>query len=182
VSVAVAPPVLHVETQLAARRPWVPGVPALRRWARAAYDEAVAQPRGDAIRSPGARPASRGIRPRVCIRVVTAAESRRLNLSYRGKDAPTNVLSFPASPEERALDGALGDLAICAPVVAEEARAQGKTLAAHWAHMVVHGVLHLMGHDHHRDRDARRMERVEVEILRAFGYQNPYHRVVTSRA
>ncbi|HLB83638.1 MAG TPA: rRNA maturation RNase YbeY, partial [Steroidobacteraceae bacterium] len=102
--------------------------------------------------------------------------------SFRGKDAPTNVLSFPASPQERANDGALGDLAICAPVVAREARAQDKTLAAHWAHMVVHGVLHLAGYDHRHDREARRMERVEVEILRGFGYQNPYLRVVTSRA
>jgi probable rRNA maturation factor len=105
-----------------------------------------------------------------------------LNRSFRGKDAPTNVLSFPASPQERARDGALGDLAICAPVVAREARAQDKTLAAHWAHMVVHGVLHLAGYDHAVDREAQRMERAEVEILRAFGYQNPYLRVVTSRA
>ena len=111
-----------------------------------------------------------------------SAESRRLNRSYRGKDAPTNVLSFPASALEHASDGALGDLAICAPVVAREARAQDKPLAAHWAHMVVHGVLHLLGHDHRHDREARRMERAEVEILRAFGYQNPYIRVVTSRA
>jgi probable rRNA maturation factor len=66
--------------------------------------------------------------------------------------------------------------------VAQEARAQGKALAAHWAHMVVHGVLHLLGHDHQRDREARRMERLEVEILRAFGYQNPYLRVVASRS
>jgi probable rRNA maturation factor len=92
------------------------------------------------------------------------------------------VLSFPASTLERSSDGALGDLAICAPVVAREARAQDKPLAAHWAHMVVHGVLHLVGYDHQHDLEARRMERVEVEILRAFGYQNPYLRVVTSRA
>jgi probable rRNA maturation factor len=161
---------LRVETQFAARRPWVPGAAALRRWARVTYASA-ADP------SPRRVPA-----PRVCIRVVGSAESRRLNRSYRGKDAPTNVLSFPASELERASDGALGDLAICAPVVAREARSQDKPLAAHWAHMVVHGLLHLLGHDHQHDREARRMERAEVEILRAFGYQNPYLRVVTSRA
>jgi probable rRNA maturation factor len=162
--------VLRVETQFAARRPWVPGAAALRRWARGAYTVAAGA-------SSRRRPSTR-----ICIRVVGSAESRRLNRSYRGRDAPTNVLSFPSSELERASDGALGDLAICAPVVAREALAQDKPLAAHWAHMVVHGVLHLLGHDHRHDREARRMERVEVEILRAFGYQNPYLRVVTSRA
>jgi probable rRNA maturation factor len=161
---------LRVETQFAARRPWVPGEAALRRWARGAYASTAQAPRSH---PPAAR---------ICIRIVGSAESRRLNHSFRGKDAPTNVLSFPASPQERARDGALGDLAICAPVVAREARAQDKTLAAHWAHMVVHGVLHLAGYDHRVEREARRMERAEVEILRAFGYQNPYLRVVTSRA
>ena len=167
---SVASTALRVETQFAARRPWVPGAAALRRWACAAYALAAPQSR------------SRAPAPRICIRVVGAVESRRLNRSFRGKDAPTNVLSFPASVQERASDGALGDLAICAPLVAREARAQDKTVAAHWAHMVVHGVLHLLGYDHQREREARRMERVEVEILRAFGYQNPYLRVVTSRA
>ena len=167
---ATPTPALHVETQFAARRPWTPGVVALRRWARAAYASAAR-----------ATPA-RGIRPRICIRIVGSAESRRLNRVFRGRDAPTNVLSFPASAQERAFDGALGDLAICAAVVAQEARVQGKALAAHWAHMVVHGVLHLLGHDHRLDREARRMERLEVEILQSFGYQNPYLRVVTSRA
>jgi probable rRNA maturation factor len=161
---------LAVETQFAARRPWVPGAVALRRWARGAYASAACAS------------ALRPTNPRICIRVVGSAESRRLNRSFRGKDAPTNVLSFPASTLERSSDGALGDLAICAPVVAREAREQGKPLAAHWAHMVVHGVLHLVGYDHQHDLEARRMERVEVEILRAFGYQNPYLRVVTSRA
>ena len=106
------------------------------------------------------------------------AESRRLNRSYRGKDQPTNVLSFPASVEERALCGSLGDLVVCAAVVAAEAREQRKERAAHWAHMVVHGVLHLHGHDHGRPRAARAMERLEVEILGGFGYQNPYLPVI----
>ncbi len=167
---AALKPALRVETQFAARRPWTPAAAALRRWAGGAYAAAAR-----------AAPAH-GARPSICIRVVGSVESRRLNRVFRGKDAPTNVLSFPASAQERAFDAALGDLAICAAVVAQEARAQDKPLAAHWAHMVVHGVLHLLGHDHRRDREARRMERLEVEILQSFGYQNPYLRVVTSRA
>jgi probable rRNA maturation factor len=109
---------------------------------------------------------------------VGAAASRRLNRAYRGKDKPTNVLSFPASPVERELGDALGDLVICAPVVAAEARAQRKPPPAHWAHMVVHGVLHLHGFDHETPREARVMEGLEVEILRGFGYQNPYRPVI----
>jgi probable rRNA maturation factor len=161
----------RVEVQFAARRPWVPSTAALRRWAVAAHD-AVAG-RGRRRSCPGEPPAARS----VCIRVVGHAASRRLNREYRGKDQPTNVLSFPASPAERELAALLGDLAICAAVVAAEAREQGKTLPAHWAHMVIHGVLHLHGYDHQSVRDARRMEGLEVEILRGFGYQNPYRHV-----
>jgi probable rRNA maturation factor len=162
---------LRVETQFAARRPWVPAAAALRRWASAAHGAAFARG-GRNARQP-APPASA-----VCIRVVGAAASRRLNREYRGKDKPTNVLSFPASTFERALGGALGDLVICAPVVAAEARAQHKPPPAHWAHMVVHGVLHLHGFDHETPREARAMEGLEVEILRGFGYQNPYRPVI----
>jgi probable rRNA maturation factor len=115
---------------------------------------------------------------RLGVRVVGPAESRRLNRAYRGKDKPTNVLSFPASREEHELCGSLGDLVVCAAVVAAEARDQGKERAAHWAHMVVHGVLHLHGYDHERPRAARAMERLEVEILGGFGYQNPYLSVI----
>ena len=108
------------------------------------------------------------------MRVVAPAESKRLNRSYRGKDRPTNVLSFPASAAERELASALGDVVICAAVVAREAREQGKPLTAHWAHMVVHGTLHLLGYDHERPRAAGVMEALEVEILRRFGYHDPY--------
>jgi probable rRNA maturation factor len=114
----------------------------------------------------------------VCLRVVGGAESRRLDRDYRGKDKPTNVLSFPSSPEERVATGILGDLVICAPVVAREAREQGKTLRAHWAHMVVHGTLHLLDYDHESARDARRMEALEVEILRGLGFHDPYTEVI----
>ena len=163
-------PTLQVAAQFAARRPWVPSAVALRRWALAAHLAAVA-------RLPRARRGAVPAAATVCIRVVGAAASRRLNAGYRGKHKPTNVLSFPAAPVERELDGSLGDLVICAPVVATEARAQRKARAEHWAHMVVHGVLHLHGYDHENARQARVMEGLEVEILRGFGYQDPYRPV-----
>ena len=161
------PAAFRLEAQFAARRPWVPSTAALRRWAMAAHRAVGASGRR------GTQPAAGSL----CVRVVGAATSRRLNREYRGKDKPTNVLSFPASAPERELAGSLGDLVICAAVVAAEARKQGKAPRAHWAHMVVHGVLHLHGHDHQSARDASRMERLEVEILRGFGYQNPYQHV-----
>ncbi|MGB6486356.1 MAG: rRNA maturation RNase YbeY [Steroidobacteraceae bacterium] len=121
------------------------------------------------------------------VRVVGAAESRRLNARYRGKDKPTNVLSFPplplpepvsGAPADRGAHGAdarpLGDLVICAQVVRSEARQQGKLLQAHWAHLVVHGALHLIGYDHEREAEAKRMERREVAVLRRLGFANPY--------
>jgi probable rRNA maturation factor len=114
----------------------------------------------------------------VSVRIVGNAESRTLNCSWRGKDKPTNVLSFPienwTQASRQSLPSMLGDLVICAPVVAREAKEQGKTLRAHWAHMVVHGTLHLLGYDHVKEREAQRMEALEVEILRDFGYQDPY--------
>lgn len=151
---------LSVEVQFASRRPWVPSRPALARWATAAHLRAARR------RAPAAE---------LCIRVVGAAEGRRLNRQFRGRDYATNVLSFPAAAGLRGgPSGLLGDLVVCAPVVAREAREQGKARAAHWAHMIVHGVLHLHGFDHEESRAARRMERREVEILAGFGYQDPY--------
>lgn len=108
------------------------------------------------------------------LRVVGSSEGRALNRRYRGCDYPTNVLSFAAPPAARRRDRQLGDLVICAPVVAREARQQGKSLRAHWAHLVIHGTLHLLGFDHQRARDAQRMERREVRLLRTLGYQDPY--------
>jgi len=164
-----------VELQLATRRPWVPGPVTLRRWARAAHAAGLeALPvrkrrRHEAVEASAV----------LCVRIVGSAESRRLDREYRGKDKPTNVLSFPASAAERVASGALGDLVICAPVVAREAREQRKTLGAHWAHMVVHGTLHLLAYDHERARDARAMEALEVEILRGLGFHDPYAPVST---
>jgi probable rRNA maturation factor len=108
---------------------------------------------------------------------VGAAESARLNARFRGRDRPTNVLSFAPAPLPRASDRAavpLGELVICPPVLRAEARAQAKTLRAHWAHLVVHGALHLAGYDHVRAADARRMERREIAVLRRLGFANPY--------
>ena len=139
--------VLHYRT----RRPWAPGPASLRRWARLAA--------GDHDGELG-------------IRVVGSAESRTLNKRWRGKIGPTNVLSFPAAPALR--DRVLGDIVVCAPVVAREAREQGKALAAHWAHMVIHGALHLLGFDHVRQADARRMESRERALLARLGIGDPY--------
>jgi probable rRNA maturation factor len=115
----------------------------------------------------------------VAVRLVGRAEIRKLNAQYRGKDYATNVLSFPALPAAIApkrSDAAqpLGDLVICPPVLRAEAREQRKTLRAHWAHLVVHGALHLIGYDHEDDADARRMERREIAVLRKLGFTNPY--------
>ncbi|WP_129775197.1 rRNA maturation RNase YbeY [Peristeroidobacter soli] len=161
---------LAVTVQVASSRRGVPHARSLNRWAQAAC--APYLPRDDRDLA-------------LTIRVVGAAESRRLNRTWRAKDKPTNVLSFPAAALAPGKNGVptrfpakefseLGDLAICAPVVAREAKEQGKPAQAHWAHMVVHGVLHLLGFDHENDRDATAMEAREVKILAQFGYDNPY--------
>lgn len=170
---------LSVTVQIATERRGIPHARTLTAWAQAAFGLAE---RGARASQPLA----------LTIRVVGAAESRRLNRTWRGKDKPTNVLSFPAmdmgsdervhkkssaSPTAFRLQPTahlLGDLAVCAPVVRREAREQGKALHAHWAHMIVHGVLHLLGYDHENDRDAARMEALEVRILSRLGIDDPY--------
>ena len=108
------------------------------------------------------------------IRLVDEDESQRLNREFRGQDRPTNVLSFPAEVPDFVGSELLGDIVICAPVVQREAEVQGKSLPAHWAHMVVHGTLHLLGLDHQSDPEASAMEQVEVKILRKLGFSDPY--------
>jgi len=143
---------MPVEVQIAARVSTAPTEAEMRSWAeRALQDE------------PGG----------VCIRVVGAAEAKRLNNRYRGADKPTNVLSFPSGVE---IPGGkhLGDVVVCAPVVDAEARQQRKRACDHYAHMVVHGVLHLRGFDHEYAEEARTMERLEISILGEFGIADPY--------
>lgn len=108
------------------------------------------------------------------VRVVDEAEITALNRRYRGKDAPTNVLSFPFGGLPGVETSLLGDVVICAPVVAAEAVVQGKPLAAHWAHLVIHGVLHLQGYDHHAQDEAQRMEALESRLLVHLGFPDPW--------
>jgi probable rRNA maturation factor len=142
---------LTVHVRRATRRGWVPATAVLRRWASLAL---------------GRRARGREL----SVLVVGAARSRSLNRRYRQRNYPTNVLSFaPAAPGPL-----LGDLVICPEVLQREARAQGKAVRAHWTHLVIHGALHLIGYDHARPLDARRMERREVRLLRVLGVPNPY--------
>ncbi len=148
---------VRVEVQRRVRS-WSPTRRDLARWASVAAGGAVS-----------------GCELGVC--VVGAPESRRLNARFRGRDVPTNVLSFasiglPRAPARGAR--VLGELVICPRVLRAEARAQDKSLKAHWAHLVVHGTLHLLGYDHERAADARRMERREIALLKRLGFANPY--------
>ncbi len=109
----------------------------------------------------------------VLIRIVDKAESQQLNHQYRHKNAPTNVLSFPDTlPFE--INPFIGDLIICAPIITEQAIAQNKPIEAHWAHMVIHGMLHLHGYDHINAEDATIMEQIEINLLKQLGIPNPY--------
>ena len=111
---------------------------------------------------------------KVTVRFVGRDEARRLNRTYRGGDYATNVLTFAYGPTNGA--PLAGDIVLCAPVVAREARVQRKPLRAHYAHLTVHGALHLQGYDHARARDAARMERLETRILKRLGFEDPYGR------
>lgn len=116
----------------------------------------------------------------VVVRVVDERESRALNYRFRQKDSATNVLAFPAADGAASIgppdasERALGDLAICGPVLEREAREQGKSAAGHWAHLLVHGTLHLLGYDHQAADEAAQMERLETAILAARGIDDPY--------
>lgn len=139
---------LSLDVQYASRGLDIPGKASIRRFCEAALLEDCS----------------------VTLRVVGRREATSLNAAYRGRNYPTNVLTFvydEGPPRE-------GDIAICAPVVRREAIAQGKPVLAHWAHLVVHGMLHLQGFDHERDADARRMQKRETQILADLGYPDPY--------
>lgn len=142
---------LELTVQTAVRAGGLPSRSEMRRWLQAAFKKNAS----------------------VTVRFVGAAEARRLNRDYRGRDYATNVLSFGYGGvgQERRLTG---DIVLCAPVLRREARAQGKPLAAHIAHLTVHGALHLRGHDHQDARAAARMERLETRILARLGFPDPY--------
>ena len=146
---------LEVDVQVACDEDDLPGRADLRAWARAA----VGTLREDA---------------ELTIRIVDEAESARLNSSYRYKDGATNVLSFQFDAPAGVDLPLLGDIVICAPVVRREANEQSKSASSHWAHMVVHGALHLLGFDHARARDADEMEAMETRVLANLGFDNPY--------
>jgi probable rRNA maturation factor len=150
---------MAIEIQVAATKQDVAGMPAqklLRNWARAALAAEVES-------------------QAVTIRVVGADEGTTLNETYRPtKHGPTNVLSFPFEAPPGVKTNILGDIVICAPVVAREAKEQGKNVAAHWCHMVIHGVLHLQGFDHVKAVDAKKMEAKEIDVLHKLGFGDPY--------
>ncbi|BAV33045.1 16S rRNA maturation RNase YbeY [Sulfuricaulis limicola] len=147
---------LQLRVQYAAARAGLPARSSLQRWA------------STALRGLGRERVALGVR------IVGVAESADLNRRFRRKHGPTNVLSFPFEAPSGTRSEVLGDLVICAPVVRREARAQRKPERAHWAHMVVHGILHLRGYDHLNRRDATVMEKKEIRILEELGFANPY--------
>ena len=142
---------LQLSVQYAVKAEYLPTRYLLRRWTEAAMQQNIA----------------------LTIRIVDEDEGRTLNREYRGKDYATNVLTFEyGSPfEEQPL---MGDIVLCAPVIEKEAQEQNKTLKAHYAHLTVHGVLHMQGYDHIKIKDAKKMEALEIQILKALKFDNPY--------
>ncbi|MAT95057.1 MAG: rRNA maturation RNase YbeY [Halioglobus sp.] len=155
---------LLVDIQCASREP-VPAEDDLRGWVAAAVDGAP--------RLRGKQP-DPGADMEIAVRLVDSQEMTRLNSAYRGANGPTNVLSFPAELPPELRQPLLGDIVICAPVVRAQARQQGKALQAHWAHMAVHGTLHLLGYDHIEEADATVMESLETTILGRLDFDCPY--------
>ncbi len=147
-----------MEVQYACSRAGVPSKTSIAAWARTALEDLA----GDHVE--------------LVVRIVGEEEGAELNERYRHKSGPTNVLSFSYAGSEGISDGSalLGDVVICAPVVAREAHLRGVPVAAHWAHMVVHGIMHLRGYDHIKERDARIMEQMESRIIRRMGFADPY--------
>lgn len=156
-----APAHLELDVQIACDASGLPTEADFTGWVQAALD-------GAGFKAP------QGMPTEMTIRVVDTEESRELNRTYRDKDKPTNVLSFPFEVPDDVELALLGDLVICAPVVAQESQEQDKTSRAHWAHMVVHGTLHLLGFDHIEADEAAEMETLEVQILGKLGFADPY--------
>ena len=146
---------VSVDIQIASRSQHIPGNTALEHWAAIA----VGTHKSNA---------------EISLRIVDKEESQALNNQYRGKDKPTNVLSFPAEFPAEVDIPFLGDLVICAPIVEQEAQTQQKSIDVHWAHMVIHGTLHLLGYDHIEDSEAEQMEALEIQLLASMEYPNPY--------
>ena len=147
---------IELDLQLATEASDLPAEAQLRRWVELALRQRTAD-------------------SELTIRLVDAEEGQELNRTYRHKDYATNVRSFPAEVPEGLLDiPLLGDLVICVPVVEREAREQNKALEAHWAHLVIHGCLHLLGYDHIDDEEAEEMESLERQLLAELGYPDPY--------
>lgn len=151
---------ISVDIQVASEGDDPPEPDSIRRWLRAVLDREL--------------PARDPREIELSVRLVDREESQALNRRYRQKDYPTNVLSFPSELPADLPFLHLGDIVVCAPVIGEEARAQGKAPFAHWAHMFVHGALHLLGYDHVEDADAQVMEAKEVSILAQLGIADPY--------
>ena len=154
---------LELDYQLATEAENIPDAEACKKILQAALEAGGP----NAVRTPAGE-------PELTLRIVGEEEGRELNLTYRGRDKPTNVLSFPFDAPAQIDSGLLGDLVICASVVETEAAEQGKAVDAHWAHMLVHGALHLLGYDHINDQEAQIMERLERDILARLGWPDPY--------
>lgn len=151
---------LHLDVQYACTQRDLPSKARIAKWARAALS---------------------GVRRtniELAVRIVGDAEGARLNARWRGKHGPTNVLSFPCQDRLGRRRGLLGDIVICAPLVAREARAQNKPETAHWAHMVVHAIMHLRGYDHATRADATIMEAREIRVLKKLRFPDPYRRAL----
>ena len=148
-------PRLHFDIEQVCEECTLPPRPLLVRWAKAALVDMDGS---------------------VCLglRIVDKSEGASLNARFRGRLGPTNVLSFPYEDEDCGKTQFLGDIVICAPVVVAEAAAAGHPENAHWAHLLIHGILHLRGFDHHTDQDARIMERRETQVLQSLGFTDPY--------
>lgn len=147
---------IRVDIQRATDEPGIPDNRLFRKWAK----KALSVYNRDA---------------ELTIRIVDEKEGAELNRKWRRKKGPTNVLSFPYKDDNGIADGLLGDIIICAPVIRREALAQRKSPESHWAHMVIHGTLHLLGYDHIKPEDAGKMENLETRLVESLGYPDPYY-------